>query len=226
MPARALLVLLLILNLGLASWWLLRPEPPVPPAWAPPEGVPRLQLLDEDGEAPAAAPVAADVSTADASVEGLACFGFGPFAEAAEAEAARVALEPLGAVRTAMREVVEGASRWRVLMAGSERAAADALAARIREAGLSDVLVVQEGEASVVALGLYGSEAAAGRRIAALREAGFEAQVQPLGDVRVRHWLDVAAPPDFDAGAAREAAGAADVQELDCAVIVVADAPR
>ena len=47
MFARATVVLLIALNLGVGLWWLLRPEaaPRMPPE--PPAGVPRLQLLAE-----------------------------------------------------------------------------------------------------------------------------------------------------------------------------------
>src|SRR5690606_41837747 len=51
MPARALLVLLVMLNLGVGLWWLLRPDPVPSPPWVPPAGVPRLQLLGEAGPA-------------------------------------------------------------------------------------------------------------------------------------------------------------------------------
>src|SRR5690606_41647514 len=47
MPARALLVLLVMLNFGVATWWLLRPGPLPARPWVQPEGVPALQLLGE-----------------------------------------------------------------------------------------------------------------------------------------------------------------------------------
>lgn len=80
MFARALIVLLLALNLGVASWWALRAEPEVPRRDSAVPGVPRLQLLGDaepetadraeaataaadDGEAVAPAP-SADVPLA------------------------------------------------------------------------------------------------------------------------------------------------------------------
>src|SRR5690606_13210668 len=56
MLIRATIVLLAVLNLGVAAWWLWRPAP-VPPAVEQPPGVPRLVLLEEI--VPAAAPPAA-----------------------------------------------------------------------------------------------------------------------------------------------------------------------
>ena len=47
MFARATVVLLIALNLGVGLWWLLRPDPAPHPAPEPPVGVPRLQLLAE-----------------------------------------------------------------------------------------------------------------------------------------------------------------------------------
>lgn len=272
MPARALLVLLVMLNFGVATWWLLRPGPLPPTPWIQPEGVQPLRLLGEaddgadraaagqapeiagnpdvaagpgaEGADPAEAavpqPVAEPAPAAAASATGvpgvdavsvavapapaspLRCLSFGPYADAASVAAARGALQPLGAMRTRVRDVVDAPRGWRVAMAPqSDRAAADALAARIREAGFDDLLVIPSGdEANAIALGRYGSEPAARRREAALRGAGFPAQAQPLGEASTRHWLDFAAGPTFDAAAARTTAGAAEAREIDCADVV------
>lgn len=60
MLVRALIVLLTVLNLGVAAWWIARPEPPPPAEEKLPLGVARLQLVDEGkrAAAPAAAPSA------------------------------------------------------------------------------------------------------------------------------------------------------------------------
>ncbi|MGY1531010.1 SPOR domain-containing protein [Luteimonas sp. A649] len=271
MPARALLVLLVMLNFGVATWWLLRPEPPAPAPWAPPADVPRLQLLGEqvavqadpgpgiapvdgaeppeagaaaaeplstpDADAPAAVaqdassvapPPSPDAGPQAAAAATLRCSSFGPFPDAVSVAAARSALQPLGATRMRVRDVVEAPRGWRVVMAPQpDRAAADALAAKIREAGFDDLLVVPSGdEANGIALGRYGSEPSARRRESALRAAGFPAQAQPLGDTVIRHWLDVAAGPAFDAAAARAATAAAQVQDIECAGVVAAGASR
>src|SRR5688500_9020662 len=101
MFARALVVLLLMLNLGIAAWWALRPAPAAPAEYQPPEGAVPLQLLHEvpasarpqavakpaapaalqpapitDGQPTTTAPTAAVVVPA----EQARCFSFGPFA--------------------------------------------------------------------------------------------------------------------------------------------------
>ena len=277
MPARALLVLLVMLNVGVATWWLLRPGPPPPAPWAQPEGVPLLALLGEaedggqaaeaaahgsDGpgapgamdaegaQAAEASPATADdaaaiattsatstatAATSPAPVDApapvatpapastpLRCMSFGPYANASSVATARATLQPLGATRMRVRDVVDAPRGWSVAMAPlADREAANALAAKIREAGFDDLLVIPSGEgANGIALGRYGSEPAARRRESALRAAGFPAQAQPLGDAATRHWLDLAAGPAFDAAAARTAAGAAEAREIDCAGVV------
>ncbi len=72
MLTRALIVVLAILNVGVALWWMLRGDAaPAPPA-APPTGVAQLQLLDTPkaaapAGAPAEAPVAAGAALTDAT---------------------------------------------------------------------------------------------------------------------------------------------------------------
>ncbi len=263
-----------MLNFGVATWWLLRPEPLPPTPWVQPVDVPRLQLLDEasapgagaadtgagvDDTATAigtatATPGAADagetgavagvVSTAAAEAQpgagdagpavthataappapspALRCMTFGPFDNAGSVAAARAALQPLGAQRMRVRDVVDSPRGWSVAIAPQpDRAAADVLAARIRAAGFDDLLVVPSGDAAnSIALGRYGSEPAARRREASLRTAGFPVQAQPLGDTSTRHWLDVAAGAGFDAAAARRAGAAPRVADLDCATFM------
>src|SRR5690606_3756391 len=277
MSLRALLVLLVMLNFGVATWWLLRPGPSAPAPWVQPDAVPRLVLLGEPVPAPtrAADPARADGPASagieprgetgqsalagapdavqddgrdggpDASPEpaqspadagplsppvstALRCMSFGPYADAAPVAAARAALQPLGAARTRVRDVVEAPRGWSVAMAPqSDRDTANALALKIREAGFDDLLVVPSGaNANGIALGRYASEPAARRREAALRAAGFPASAQPLGDASVSHWLDVAAGPGFDAAAARRVAGAPQLHDIDCAPVVAAGVAR
>lgn len=248
MPARALLVLLVILNLGVATWWALRPPPPAPAPWAPREGVPLLELAGEpraDGSPPALPPAGgtgpssaaagAPVEAGDASDatgvptgddnDATRCLRFGPFADAAAVASARAALQPFGVRRLRVEDEVEAPRAWAVSIAPqADRATADAVAAQIRAAGFDDLLVVPSGpQANAIALGRYGSEESARRREAALRDAGFPAQAQPVGGA-TRHWLLVAAGADFDPDAAAGAASAAQARPMDCATMGAAPA--
>ena len=207
MFARALIVLLLVANLGVAAWWLLR-APPAPPALPTlPAGTPGLQLASE---APAKRAVAAPV--ADTAPQ---CLAFGPFADAATLAHARAALQPRVAhLQPRSEGVVRG---WRVWIAPqADHAAAQALAQRIAAAGFADYYVVSTGaEAHGIALGRFGAEAGARQHAQALQAAGFAAQAEPLPSTGPQ-WLDVATGAGFDAEAARAASGAPESRAIPC----------
>jgi hypothetical protein len=224
MLARALIVLLLVLNLGVATWWATRRSPP-PPVVLQPSGIARLQLLSEAPKRATARPVAvmpAVTKESDAAATApvpAQCFSFGPFADAAAAAIARARLQTM-VTRVAAREQPATPARgWRVQtlpLASPE--AAQAMAQRIAAAGFSDFMIVREGaEANAIALGRYGSEDTARRRAAALATAGIEARAEPLGDAQATTWLDVAAAAGFNAASAQAAIAAPQRRPLDCA---------
>lgn len=232
MTLRASIVLLAVLNLGVAAWWLLRPEAVPPPIVEAPSGIARLQLLSERvGPAPAPveataaakpdeskAPTPPAAATVAVPVAVERCYSLGPFADAAALAAAQSALRP-GALRLRTRETREGGGRgWRVyLPAAADRAAANANADRLKAAGFTDLLVVGDGaEANSVALGRFSSEPRAQQHAQALRAAGFAARAEPLGEVRTSRWVDLAAGEGFDTAAARRASGAAQSRTIDC----------
>jgi hypothetical protein len=210
MFSRALLVLLLVLNVGVAAWWLARPAAIQPPLPAVPEGVPRLQLVGEAGES-AAAPVT------DAPA---VCLRLGPYADAAELQRARLHLQSLAIDASVVREAREPAMRWRVMLpppAGEEDAGA--LAQRIAAAGFEDLQVVAQGlEAGSIALGLFTREAAAQAHRDALRAAGFAARLYPDGGDA--QWLlvslDAAQAQDLDERHLRAALGALRAEPVPC----------
>jgi hypothetical protein len=229
MTLRASLVLLVVLNLGVALWWALRSDAPPVPAEEAPSGIARLQLLSERPElrpASTIAPVATSTDTPaptpapqpPASTAPERCYSAGPFADTAALDAARAALAPM-ASRVRSRELRENGGRgWRVyLPAAADRAAADANAQRLRAAGFTDLVVVGDGaEAHSVALGRFSTEARARAHAAALQTAGFAAKPEALGETRSRYWLDLVAGPGFDQNQARRGAGTA-VRSTDCA---------
>lgn len=177
MLIRATIVLLAVMNLGVAAWWLWHPVP-VPPAVEQPAGVARLVLLEEippAASAPPAAPKAEAVEPRPSQ----------PPAPVRESRPAVPATdpEPVDSGPLAGEPRCEGAGAgdargWRVyLPPAADLAAAEATAARIAAAGFGDYLVLRDGEsANGIALGMYSSEASAQRRSAALRAAGFAAR--------------------------------------------------
>lgn len=245
MLLRALVVLLLVLNLGVAAWWALRAPPPPPPALVQPPGVARLQLVSEarppapaspaptatstptpPASAPTASPViaapvaaAAPAPVADAPRDpGARCYSVGPFADATAAKHAHELLMAVS-TRVVSREQRAGSVRgWRVyLPAAPTLEAAQATAARISAAGFNDFLIVRQGnEANSIALGRYRGEDSAQKRAQSLVAAGFPARAEPLGDGRLSVWLDLVAKPEFDPARA-EAAVLVPARPLDCA---------
>jgi len=227
MLTRALIVLLLALNLGVALWWLLRDEPAPPAAPAPPAGVAQLQLV-EPAPSPAAPPPAASPLPAAASASAVpaampaSCARFGPYDDAQALAVAAQRLKERG-VETRPHELPgAGASAYSVLIpAQGDRAAADAMAQRIGQAGFDDYLIVGSGaEINSIALGRYRSQATALRRQQALQAAGFPAQLQPVGAAGPSQWwLDARLPPGSDLQVLRPLAASAQAQPLDCAAI-------
>jgi cell division septation protein DedD len=241
MLSRALIVLLIVLNAGVALWWATRPSAVAREAGEQGNdtsvethaGVARLQLLREAPHlaathAIAAPPQAAAPATPAEPLQATTpaevavaqrCFAIGPFTDAQSLAAARAQLQPLVASLRTRESPASSARGWRVLLPPlADRAAAQAMAERIKAAGFNDYLVVPGGdEANSIALGRYGSEPSARQREATLRAAGFQARAEPLGQADPRTWLDVAvADAGFDPARARRAIGAAQANPLDC----------
>lgn len=225
MIARMLFVLLLVMNLGVAAWWLLH-RPALPAAPTPLDAsVPTLELMRASGASPAtnAAPPAQatsipDIPTPAAPPPVMVCASFGPFADEAAVQAARGRLDMPG-VQASLRSVGAANARgYNVLMPPlANRDAAVAMVERLRAAGFNDLVVRNEGEAAnSIALGRFGAEENARRHQAALQAKGFTVQVEPVGNAAAVYWLDVRAPAGFNANAQRARLGATQVQSRAC----------
>lgn len=236
MLVRALIVLLLVLNLGVAAWWATRAPPPPPIPVEPPLGVARLQLLDETRpQTPTTAGgVPATTAATDAAVAPLSpdiaalppqqCFAFGPFASKQVADAALAKLRPQVQSASVREEVAPTAVRgWRVFLPPrASLAEAQATAQRIATAGFDDFLVVREGaEANSVALGRYRNEESARKRAETLVAAGFPARTAALGEEGAAKvtWIEVIADEAFDPARAQAAIGASQRRPLDCTAL-------
>lgn len=241
MLTRALIVLLVVLNLGVALWWIARADPAPQALPQQPKDVPTLQLVEEAPAAavmpPPSAPrptmpsanampspqpaqaVAAPAVATPAPAAPPQCFRLGPFADAAAAQAAIRALGARALRSRSHERAADNAASYTVFLPPQpDRAAAQALAQRIGAAGFDDFYVLNEGElANGIALGRYRKREGAERRQAALRAAGFDAQLAPVGGGASQWWADVAAPADATAQQLRTAASAAQAQALDCA---------
>ena len=219
MLIRALIVLLIVLNLGAAAWWLTRPAiEPVPPPPLP-AGVARLQLVDEMPVATVPPPATAARTTPDILA---ACFSLGPFTSQTAANLAQEAVKGQ-LLRARLREVPGlSASGYEVIMPPAPSLEeAQAIAGRIGAAGFDDFLVVRQGEqANGIALGRYRSREAAERRLSQLQAAGFTAQMQPVGRAGPSlWWLDAGVVEGVDPVVLARAASSGTPQPLECTAL-------
>lgn len=225
MFVRALIVVLVALNLGVAAWWLSRPEAAEAPPPVSTRGGVELELLPATTEAPRSAPALAAAEPASPPAEPapaapaapapLACLRLGPFPDRAAAEVARAGLGAL--LREAVLDEEAGAATgYRVLLPPApDRAQAQATARRIAAAGFEDFIVLSKGEeANAIALGAYRNRDTAERRIASLRAAGFPAELRAQGGDASRWWLQGATG---DPAQVRSTFPAA--RDIDCATI-------
>jgi hypothetical protein len=221
MMQRALIVLLVVINVGVAAWWMLREPPTHEDRIELPAGVPRLQLLQEAPQRPRPPAPAASLASAPLPADAR-CLAFGPFDNPALLRRANERLQAQ-VLRTRVRNETIGAPRgWRVFMPPlANREAAQALADRMTAAGLDDLLVMPTGvDANAVALGRFGNEQAARRRATQVAAAGFSgAQVEPIGDLRTQGWIDIAATAAFDAAVAARDVAAPRTEPRDCATL-------
>lgn len=239
MIARMLLVWLLVMNLGVLAWWAWRGESRAPAPSVREQGVPVLELVS-DATPPmtpdtralppkAVQPVVAQVAPAPEAPQPATppavppteaapvCASFGPFDDEATLASARGRLE--AGVQAATRRSGGASARgFNVYLPPlADRAAAVAMAERLRAAGFSDLVVVSQGESvNGIALGRFGSEVNAQKHQAALQAKGFPARIAGAGGEGARYWLDVRAPAGFDAAAARTRIGATGVQARKC----------
>lgn len=215
MLLRASILIVLVLNLGVAAWWWAGGEAPGAQPEAVVEAGPRLRLVSETMPAPPPADAVLPGATAAAG-PAARCVRVGPFEDAAARDAVRARLEAL-ADRVLPREIpAPGGRGWRVILPPlASREQATATAERLRAAGVNDLYVLNQGpEANAIALGRYRNEDAARRREADLRGRGFAVRTEPLDGGQAQWWLDARLRPGSDPVAF---AAPGDVRELDCA---------
>jgi hypothetical protein len=196
---RAVLVLLVCMNLGVALWWGLHRDPQWRPLPATERGIAGLTLLRETEGSPL--PAAAELDAAPEPLEGMSqCLSLGPFETPADLRSAMGRLMPLVG-RIQFRELPATVLRgYRVyLPAAPDRAQALASARALAARGLRDYYVVTAGDQqNTVSLGLFRALDNARQRQAEVAALGYAAVVEPRTEAVPQWWVDIAAPADFD----------------------------
>lgn len=228
MILRAAIVILLVLNLGIAAWWLSGGNiAPASNAGSLPADVPGLRLVSEStaaaplvAAATAAAPASIAASSETPAEAPLAvveqCLRFGPFVDAAARNAALADLSTAGLAAQPRDTRARAGRGWKVhIPAFASRAEANAMGEKIKAAGISDWYVMNQGDAAnSIALGRYGSEESARRREAELRGKGIPAQAEAIGDSAAQAWLEARLPANANRAAL---AAIAPSTSVDCA---------
>ena len=199
MLLRALIVLLLCMNLGVAVWWAAHREAPVVPAAASDPGVSSLVLLSESERQPVAD--SAEMSAAPEPLSAdAACLSLGPFSTPADLRQAMNALLPQ-VERIQFREVDAVSLRgYRVFLpAAGSREQALATARALSARGVSDYYVVTAGDQqNTVSLGIYHDLATATQRHDTVAALGYNPSIEARTEQVPQWWIDLAAPPTFD----------------------------
>lgn len=202
MLPRALLVLLAVMNVAVALWWVAHSAAPAPAVVADtPVGVPELRLLEEASPEAVPAPPA--------------CYRFGPYGDAETLATARDAAAGIAPGVDVVTVPGPAPDAWRVAAPPPPDGDTAALATRIVNAGFADTVIVAEGpETGSVALGRFSTPEAAERHRSALRDGGFDAQVHPVGGNT--DWLKLPVPGDRALLAVRAELAALQAQPVAC----------
>lgn len=201
---RALLALLLLVNIGFFAWsqWIARPVPARP---AREEQAPPIVLADE-------APGAQRPPTLQLE-PGVSCLSLGPFLDLSAAAQASMNLRTAGLEPRQRATVGAVWAGWWVALEGLDsQEEAQPVVERLRQFGVGDAYVVPADEGGViVSLGLFTERQRALRRADDVRALGYEpalSERQRNGtvywiDVNVRSAEQVPDPADFEGGEGR-----------------------
>lgn len=217
MLPRALFILLLAMNIGVALWWGLRPEAE-PRRFSPTEpAVAALELLSEvEGRGSVAEMAEAPVPN-DPGPDAV-CQRIGPFLTQADLRRALGALTPV-VNRIQFRETRSLALRgyWVYLPAQSTRDAALSTARELAAGGLRDYYVVTAGDReNTISLGLFRDINNARQRQADVQAMGFSPEMGERTEEVPQYWIDLAAGPDFDWRARLGGYAGVGARSIDC----------
>ncbi len=199
MLLRALILLLLCMNAGVAAWWVSHREPVAIVVPATDKNVPPLVLLSEAELKPVAD--AAELAEAPAELSPNAvCLSIGPFSTPAQLRLAMDLMLPR-VERIQFREVPAVALRgYRVyLPPAASRAEALQTARALSAKGITDYYVVTAGDdKDTVSLGIFRELENATQRREALAALGYSPVIEPRTDQLPQWWIDVAALPGLN----------------------------
>lgn len=213
---KALVVLLLVLNIGFGAWQWSRPAPAVPAASVDP-GVESLRLLSEVEGAGAAAvhmsspqPSPAPVPTRTASPTPpsappmatasptpapivLQCYSLGPFASSAQAMSLRQRLQAAGLGVQVRTDPAQADIAYRVVLPPlASRDSALQVARQLAADGITDYRVMtDERQRNVISLGVFKDRPAASRRQARVAALGYAPHVETHEMTAQTFWLEV-----------------------------------
>ncbi|MBS0213736.1 MAG: SPOR domain-containing protein [Proteobacteria bacterium] len=218
MLPRALVLLLVVMNLGALAWWGLHASAKPAPVPATDAGVPTLMLLSESeasrqkgsSEELAAAPVSMDATPR--------CQTIGPFASPDDTRRASDTLAPLVGRIQQRTDSATAATGYRVFVAAlPNRDAALEAVRQMAAKGMTDYYVVTTGDqVNTISLGLFQDLDNATKRRDEVRKLGFDARLEPkVGQVQ-QYWLDVTVAPDFDWRAHLTGFSGIDAKDMAC----------
>ena len=196
---RALIVLLLCMNVGVAAWWASHRESVPAAVPATDKDVPSLVLLSETERKPVAD--AAELAEAPMPLSPDAvCLSLGPFATPAQLRLAMDLMLPR-VERIQFREVPAVALRgYRVyLPPAASRAEALQTARALSAKGISDYYVVTAGDdENTVSLGSFRELDNATQRREAVAALGYSPVIEPRTEQVPQWWIDVASLSGLD----------------------------
>lgn len=198
MLLRALILLLLCMNIGVAIWWAAHRDPPIAAPSKTEVGTSSLVLLSESERLPV--DDAAELSSAPEVLSpNSVCLSLGPFSTPADLRRAMNVLLPK-VERIQYREVAAVALRgYRVFLpAAGSRAQALETARALSAQGISDYYVVTAGDQqNTVSLGIFRALENATARHDQVAKLGYDPTVEARTEQVPQWWIDLAAAEDF-----------------------------
>lgn len=220
MLARALLLSLLLMNVGVAAWWWWRPATVAAPTPASDDGIASLRLLSEvDAERNTTdTPELAGPPEPRGGDPDQRCLRIGPFLTQSDLRRAMNALTPaVDRIQFSETRALTNRGFWVFLPAEGTREVALATARELSAKGLRDYYVVTAGDReNTISLGLYRDLANAELRRNEVQALGFAPQLQERQDETPNYWVEVAGAPGLDWRAQLGGYSGVEASALDC----------